>query len=429
VEPPATVEVDVDAEAVAVTEPGAGLGRTGDAKPVGDAEPAVGVPVDGDAVAPDDADDEPSGGGAQAPEADGDGRAGELVAADGTGAGADTPARGTPAVDVETLQRLIDKLSSYGDKTLEQQDGKSTKSEDDVLTDAAEDVEKDGDAEDGHEDHGDGGDAEDGHEDHGDGGDAEDGDEDGGDGEVAGKVHRLEPLHSIHFWGASPAGLLIGLLLALLGFGLVVQLQSNTGSGLATRRQDDLVRILDNLSSQEERLRQQIADLNQARDRLTTGGDNSAAALAEAKRRSDELGILAGTLAAQGPGIQMTITSPDGKVTAEDLLDAIEELRGAGAEAISVGPARIGLSSAFTQDTPTSPIVVDGRTLTAPYVFLVIGDPPTLATAMNIPGGVVDTVRTHNGETRIVQRNNLVIRVLRDVRAPQYAQPSPTPTN
>ena len=239
----------------------------------------------------------------------------------------------------------------------------------------------------------------------------------------------MESLHSIHFWGASPAGLLIGLLLALLGFGLVVQLQNNTGSGLLSRRQDDLVRILDDLSSREERLRQQIADLNDTRTRLTAGGDSSEAALAEARRRANELGILAGTLAAQGPGILMTITDPHGKVTAEDMLDAIEELRGAGAEAISVGPARIGLSSAFTQDTPTSPIVVDGHTLTAPYVFRVIGDPPTLATAMNIPGGVVDTVRTRDGQTQIIQQDKLVIRALREVRAPQYAQPSPTPTN
>jgi uncharacterized protein YlxW (UPF0749 family) len=231
-----------------------------------------------------------------------------------------------------------------------------------------------------------------------------------------------------HFWGASPAGLLIGLLLALLGFGLVVQLQSNTGSGLVSRRQDDLVRILDDLSSREDRLRQQIAGLQETRNRLSTGGDNSTAALEEARRRASELGILAGTIAAQGSGIEMTITDPHRKVTAEDMLDAIEELRGAGAEAISVGPARIGLSSAFTQDTPTSPIVVDGISLTAPYVILVIGDPSTLATAMNIPGGVIDTVRGREAETQIVQQQRLIIRALREVRAPQYAQPSPTPS-
>ncbi len=236
-------------------------------------------------------------------------------------------------------------------------------------------------------------------------------------------------LLSARFWGASPAGLLIGLLLALLGFGLVIQLQSNTGSGLVGRRQDDLVRILDDLSSREERLRQQIAALENTRDRLSAGGDSSQAALQEARRRAADLGILAGTLAAEGPGIEMTITDPYHQVTAEDMLDAIEELRGAGAEAISVGPARIGLSSAFTQDTPTSPIVVDGKSLTAPYQILAIGDPPTLATAMNIPGGVVDTVRSRDAETQIVQQKRLVIRALREVRAPQYAQPSPTPTN
>jgi uncharacterized protein YlxW (UPF0749 family) len=209
----------------------------------------------------------------------------------------------------------------------------------------------------------------------------------------------------------------------------VIQLQSNTGSGLLSRRQDDLVRILDDLSSREERLRQQIAALEETRNRLSAGGDNSQAALQEAHRRAAELGILAGTLRAEGPGIQLIITDPHGRVTAEDMLDAIEELRGAGAEAIAVGPARIGLSSAFTQDTPSSPIVVEGRSLTLPYVILAIGDPPTLATAMNIPGGVVDTVRSRDGDTQIVQQQRLVIRALREVRTPQYAQPSPTPSN
>ena len=247
--------------------------------------------------------------------------------------------------------------------------------------------------------------------------------------EDSGAPGRRGALLSARFWGASPAGLLIGLLLALLGFGLVIQLQSNTGSGLANRRQDDLVRILDDLSSREDRLRQQINALEETRNRLSTGGDNSQAALEEARRRAAELGILAGTLQAAGPGIQMTITDPHRRVTAEDMLDAIEELRGAGAEAIAVGPARIGLSSAFTQDTPSSPIVVEDRSLTPPYVILAIGDPSTLATAMTIPGGVVDTVRSRDGDTRIVQQERLLIMALREVRSPQYAQPSPTPSN
>ncbi|MBI3688140.1 MAG: DUF881 domain-containing protein [Actinobacteria bacterium] len=231
------------------------------------------------------------------------------------------------------------------------------------------------------------------------------------------------------FWGASPAGLLIGLLLALLGFGLVIQLQSNTSSGLATRRQDDLVRILDDLTSREERLRQQIADLQAAHERLTEGGNSSAAALAEARRRSTDLAILAGTIPAQGPGIQMTFDDPRHRLAASDLLDAVEELRGAGAEAIQVGPVRIGVSSAFTQDTPTSPIMVDAVPLPQPYVIIAIGDPAGLATAMNIPGGVVDTVRSKGGTATILQLPRVTISALRPTGQPQYAHPAPSTGN
>jgi uncharacterized protein YlxW (UPF0749 family) len=221
----------------------------------------------------------------------------------------------------------------------------------------------------------------------------------------------------------SPAGLLIGLLIGLLGFGLAVQVRSNTStSGLTAARQEDLVRILDELSSREDRLRRQIADLEAARARLSTTGDRSVAALEEARKRSTELGILAGTLPAQGPGVELTLTDPEGRLAAEDLLDAVEELRAAGAEAIQVGGVRIGLDSAFT--SVDGGIAVDGVKLTAPYTILAIGDPPTLATAMGIPGGVADTVGRAGGEARIGQRERVVIRALRTLRPPRYSRPA-----
>jgi uncharacterized protein YlxW (UPF0749 family) len=221
----------------------------------------------------------------------------------------------------------------------------------------------------------------------------------------------------------SPAGLLIGLLIGLLGFALAVQVRSNTStSGLSTARQEDLVRILDDLSSREDRLRRQIADLEAARSRLSTTGDRSSAALEEARKRSTTLGILAGTVAARGPGIQLTLTDPGHRLTAEDLLDAVEELRAAGAEAVQVGTVRIGLDSSFT--AADRGIAVDGTTLTAPYTILAIGDPPTLATAMGIPGGVADTARRAGGDARIAQQDQLVVRALRSLREPQYSRPA-----
>jgi uncharacterized protein YlxW (UPF0749 family) len=223
--------------------------------------------------------------------------------------------------------------------------------------------------------------------------------------------------------GTSRAALLIGVLCGLLGFGLAVQLRSNTAnSGLATARQEDLVRILDDLSSREERLRRQIASLEMARGRLMTTGDRNSAALVEARARSMALGILAGRLPAEGPGVELRMTDPDRKLTGEDILDAVEELRAAGAEAIQVGPVRIGLDSSFTQQD--AQVVADDVALPIPYTVLAIGESSTLATALNIPGGVIDTVRQAGGETTVVQQGRVVIRALRQLPAPHYAQPA-----
>jgi uncharacterized protein YlxW (UPF0749 family) len=213
------------------------------------------------------------------------------------------------------------------------------------------------------------------------------------------------------------------LLIGLLGFALAVQVRSNTStSGLTAARQEDLVRILDELSSREDRLRRQIAELEATRTRLSTTGDSSAAALEEARKRSTALGILAGTVPAQGPGIELTLTDPEQRLAAEDLLDAVEELRAAGAEAIQVGEVRIGLDSSFT--AADRGLAVDGVALSAPYTMLAIGDPSTLATAMEIPGGVTDTVSRAGGEARIGERERVVIRALRTPRTPRYSEPA-----
>jgi uncharacterized protein YlxW (UPF0749 family) len=224
-------------------------------------------------------------------------------------------------------------------------------------------------------------------------------------------------------WGRSPAAILVGVLIGLLGFGIAVQVRSNTStSGLPAARQEDLVRILDDLSSREDRLRRQIADLEAARSRLSTTGDSTSTALEEARKRSDALGILAGTVAAQGPGIELTLDDPGRGLAAEDLLDAVEELRAAGAEAIQVGGVRIGLDSSFT--AADGGIAVDGVALRPPYTILAIGDPPTLATAMGIPGGVADTAKRAGGGARIEQQQKVVIRALHAVRPPRYGQPT-----
>jgi uncharacterized protein YlxW (UPF0749 family) len=209
------------------------------------------------------------------------------------------------------------------------------------------------------------------------------------------------------------AGVAIGILLIMLGFALVTQVRNNDAdSQLSTARPEDLVRILSDLDAREERLRREIAELEESKRQLESGAQGREAALTEARRRAEALGILAGTLPAEGPGLDVTFAARDQRIKAESILDAVEELRGAGAEAMqisgSTGPAVRIVAATYFVDSGEG-IVVDGVQLAGPYTLLAIGDPQTMQTALNIPGGVVDAVRQRGGN--VTMREPAVVRV------------------
>ena len=219
------------------------------------------------------------------------------------------------------------------------------------------------------------------------------------------------------------ASALIGVLTLLLGFAIAVQVRANSsGDALSGLSEDNLIDILDNQDARAERLRQQISALQQNLGQLQNSGDRSAAALAQATQERTTLGILLGTLPAQGEGISVTISDPSSALTGDQLLDVVEELRGAGAEAIQFGSVRVSTTTSFTGGKGS--VDVDGTTLTAPYEVLAIGDSKTLDTALNIPGGVAATVRTAGGALTVIERPTLTIRVVRTLAVPKYAKPS-----
>jgi uncharacterized protein YlxW (UPF0749 family) len=225
----------------------------------------------------------------------------------------------------------------------------------------------------------------------------------------------------------SAAGAIIGLLLGLLGFALVVQLRSNgSDPELANARPEDLVRILSDLDARQERLRQEISQLEDSQRQLVSGAQGREAALQEARRRADELGILAGTLPAQGPGLEIKFVPGGDGIPSSTVLDAVEELRGAGGEAMQItgqsSPAVRIVASTYFSDARDG-LVVDGAHLTAPYTLVVIGDPQTMHTALNIPGGVVDTVRQRGGNVIVQESEAVRVTALHQVGAPKFAHP------
>ncbi|GAA2485575.1 DUF881 domain-containing protein [Winogradskya humida] len=226
----------------------------------------------------------------------------------------------------------------------------------------------------------------------------------------------------------SSAGALIGVLLALFGFTLVVQLRSNDAdSGLASARQEDLVRILSDLEARDQRLQQEINGLEESQRQLTSGVAGRQAALAEADKRADDLGLLSGTLPARGPGLEISVDPAGQPIKASQILNAVQELRGAGGEVMELvgdnGVAVRIVASSYFVDAEGGEIVVDGKRLAGPYTLRVIGVPSTMQTALEIPGGVVASVKQAGGNVTMEQRTSVEVTAVRQPASLQYARP------
>jgi uncharacterized protein YlxW (UPF0749 family) len=135
-----------------------------------------------------------------------------------------------------------------------------------------------------------------------------------------------------------------------------------------------------------------------------------------------EAGRLAmGLTDVQGPGIVMTLEDSTLRTEAGpnaepflvhdyDLWPVLNELRSAGAEAISVNGQRVIGSTAIR--CAGAILQVNGVPVTSPFEIRAIGDPKTLAGALTIPNGVIDRFRASQFPARVERKDEVVIKAI-----------------
>jgi uncharacterized protein YlxW (UPF0749 family) len=226
--------------------------------------------------------------------------------------------------------------------------------------------------------------------------------------------------------GRALFGTLAVMLCLLLGGAIATQVhQTSSGDSLDTARPADLLVLLDSLRQREATLSTEVAELQRSLNALQASGSNDQAAIQNAQSRLAALSILIGTVGATGPGVTVRIEDPGPGVAPQAMLDVLGELRAAGAEAIQISDGhqtvRAGVDTWIVGAPGT--LTVDGKSLMPPYSVMAIGDPPTLAAAMNIPGGAVDSVKRVGGTMSVQQADKVDITALRQPKPRQYAQP------
>ena len=105
------------------------------------------------------------------------------------------------------------------------------------------------------------------------------------------------------------------------------------------------------------------------------------------------------------------------------LLDTVQELRSAGAEAMEFNDShRLGAQSSFEESV--GGIELDGNLLESPYVIDVIGDQHVLKTALTFTSGPIETLETTTGPRSTVEElDSVEIESVRDPVRPEIAEP------
>lgn len=207
---------------------------------------------------------------------------------------------------------------------------------------------------------------------------------------------------------------------AVAGFLVVGQLQGDreVPNQLEAENEGDLARILSRLNDEADALQAELAELRVQLNELRRSSESDAAAAAAVDQQIQSLEVLAGTTPVTGPGIVVTITDPEGRLTYDAMIDIVQELRDAGAEAIAVNAERIGVATAFAEREGR--ITANGRVLSAPYRVAAIGQSTTLEGGLKIPGGAVDALTALGKDVQVEIAKQAKVDVPALSRAPGF---------
>jgi uncharacterized protein YlxW (UPF0749 family) len=213
----------------------------------------------------------------------------------------------------------------------------------------------------------------------------------------------------------------------LLGFILVAQVRAveDFDQRLAIEREENLTRILSDLADRSDELARQITERRLLLYEFDVNSEREQIAVNSLRERLEDLRVLTGAVEVVGDeGIRLTIEDPLRMVGQDSMVDAIQELRDAGAEAIAIDGVRLVAQSSVT--TRNDQLVLDGQPLESPYQIDAIGSASALSEGLAIPGGVESALRAREGVEVDIEQLGQVTLPARSAPVPfVFAEPVP----
>ena len=211
----------------------------------------------------------------------------------------------------------------------------------------------------------------------------------------------------------------VGIPLFFLSVLLAAQIKtvSNSEVVLQGKREAELADELVTLQRNYNDLKEKYTESQNVVEEYKNNSSTNSTLINSMKDEINMLSALSGNTDLKGEGIIITMTDAaqnsenstidtDSLVHDSDVLSVVNELKVAGAEAISVNDQRIISISGIRCVGPS--IQVNYQKISTPIVIKAIGNAQWLESAMNIKNGVVDTLKGSTGIGISVVRSNSV---------------------
>ncbi len=211
---------------------------------------------------------------------------------------------------------------------------------------------------------------------------------------------------------------IIGIALFFLSMLLAAQMKtiSNTEEILQGKRETELAEDLVSLQNKYNQLNEKYLASQEIVEEYKTSSGANDTLISSMKQEIEELSAISGTKDLVGEGVTVTLDDgiltdgslrTDALVHDSDVLTVVNELKAAGAEAISVNGQRIISTSAIRCVGPV--IQVNYQKVAAPFVIKAIGNAQYLESAMNIKNGVADTLKDLGVVVNVTREKSLLI--------------------
>ncbi len=209
----------------------------------------------------------------------------------------------------------------------------------------------------------------------------------------------------------------IGIICILLTSVMFLQFKSVQvieASGVGQKRETELRTEYSTLKDKSSEMKQQLEEIQNTTKEYTDQSSDVQATMDLLKSDVDKARCDLGYTDVKGPGIILTIA--DGKnaandkeqvITYNDLIMAINELKYAGAEAISLNDERV-VNNSFVANISEYMVMNDNR-ISGPYTIKVIGDSKNLESVINIKGGIKDYLESYNKQISYTVENEVYI--------------------